>query len=115
MSDLQITDDGLGIKDGSLIIIGGVEKVRQHIIIALNTFYNDWILDSTKGIDYALGLRDMEFLEYDVKKQLKEVEDVESVEDFSMDFDRETLTVNITAQIKTAYGMLDLSESIIQY
>ena len=115
MSDLQITDDGLGREDNNFIIINGVEKVRQHIVTALNTFYTDWILDCTKGIDYALGLRNMEFLEYDVKRQLKEVEDVESVNDFSMDFDRETLTVNISAQIKTAYGMLDLSESIRQY
>lgn len=114
MTDIKMENNRLVMRDGDFVLVDGVDEIKQHIIIALNTFYNDWLLDYTKGIDYAHGMRNTEFLEHDVKKQLQGIKDVQSVDDFSLTFDRKNLTINITAKIKTKYGNINLNEIVQQ-
>ena len=96
------------MKNGDFQITSGIDEIKQQIIVALNTFYGDWILDYTKGIDYAYGFRHEEFLEYDIKNQLGNVNGVQSVDDFTMELDKSDLSINITAAIKTVYGKVDI-------
>ena len=112
MTDIKIENNRLAMKNGDFILVDGIDEIKQHIIVALNTFYTDWILDYTKGVDYTYGMRNTEFLEHDVKKQLQGIKNVQSVNNFSIDFDRETLSIKITAEIKTKYGRIDINERI---
>ena len=114
MPDIEISNN-LNLTTGDLTLINGEKRVIQHIKVALNTFYKDWLLDATKGIDYANGLRNLELLEHDIKKQITEVADVISISDFSLEFNRKDLTINVQARIKTNYGDFDLSEAIEKY
>ena len=57
MTDIKIENNRLMMKNGDFELVDGIDEVKQHIIIALNTFYTDWILDYTKGVDYAYGMR----------------------------------------------------------
>ena len=110
--DILMQNNRLPVKNGDFQLASGIDEIKQHIIIALNTFYGDWILDHTKGIDYAYGFRHEEFLEYDIKNQLCEVKGVLAVDDFTMEFDENGLTVNVTANIKTIYGNVDIQTAI---
>lgn len=112
MADIRMENNRLVMQDGDWVIVDGVDMVKQHIIVALNTFYKDWILDYTKGIDYAYGMRNTEFLEYDVKRQISGVDGVNSISDFSLSFNRADNSVQITAVVKTAYGNINLQENI---
>ncbi len=100
--------------NGDFMLVNGVEEIKQHIIVALSTFYTDWLLDYRKGIDYTFGLRHEEFLENDVKKQILGVEGVVSIVSFSMAFDKKTLIWNIKAGIRTIYGNIEVNEGIKQ-
>jgi len=112
MTDILMKNNRLVMKNGDYVLVTGIEEIKQHIIVALNTFYEDWRPDATKGIDYVYGLRNNEFLEYDVKKQISNVQGVQSIDDFSLTFDRKTQTVNILARIKTDYGNIVFNEEI---
>lgn len=115
MTDIKIENNRLAMQDGDLVLVEGIDEIKQHVIVALNTFYKDWLLDSSKGIDYARGIRNTEFLEHDVKKQIQGVKDVQSVNDFILEFDRKNLSIKISANIKTRYGNLSLNNEIYNY
>ena len=110
--DIYMNDNKLPMMNGDFQLVSGIDEIKQQIIVALNTFYGDWVLDYTKGIDYAYGVRHEEFLEHDVKNQIRGVKGVLSVDDFTMDYDKTNLTLNISAVVKTTYGKLDLRSSI---
>ncbi len=110
--DIQIQDSGLRISNGDFELASGIEEIKQQITAALHTFYGDWIPDYMKGVDYAYGLRHEEFLEFDIKNQISGVNGVLSVDDFQMEFDKASLTLKVTAGIKTAYGRLDVHNTI---
>mgnify|MGYP005755574655 CR=1 FL=1 len=107
-----MNDNKLPMMNGDFQLVSGIDEIKQQITVALNTFYGDWVLDYTKGIDYAYGVRHEEFLEHDVKNQIRGVKGVLSVDDFTMDYDKTNLTLNISAVVKTTYGKLDLRSSI---
>ena len=102
----------LPMYNGDFVLVQGIDEIKQHIIIALNTFYADWLLDYTKGIDYPFGLRHEEFLEHDIKNQILGVDGVISLVNFSMTFDRTSLVWNVRAGINTSYGRVDINEGI---
>lgn len=110
--DLMIQGSALKTVNGDLELVSGTDEIKQHVIVALNTFYNDSLINPSRGIDYAHGLRYEEFLEFDIKKQLSGVNGILSVDDFSMEFDKTNLTLNITASLKTVYGRLDIQNTI---
>lgn len=107
-----MNNNKLPMMNGDFQLVSGIDEIKQQITVALNTFYGDWVLDYTKGIDYAYGVRHEEFLEHDVKNQIRGVKGVLSVDDFTMDYDKTNLTLNISAVVKTTYGKLDLRSSI---
>ena len=112
MTDILMNNNRLPMYNGDFVLTDGIEEIKQHIVTALNTFYTDWLLNYTKGIDYAFGLRHEEFLEHDCKNQILGVNGVVSLANFNMRFNRETLEWNITAGVKTVYGKLEINEGI---
>lgn len=112
MADILAKDNRLPMYNGDFILVQGIDEIKQHIIVALNTFYTDWLLDYTKGIDYAFGLRNEEFLEHDCKNQILGVEGVTSLVNFNMKFDRNSMQWNIKSGIRTVYGRLEINETI---
>lgn len=114
MTDILAKDNRLQMYDGDFQLVNHIEEIKQQIIVALNTFYADWLLDYRKGIDYVFGLRHEEFLQHDCKNQIMGVKGVLSVIKLNMNFDRNTFTTKITACIKTVYGTIEVNPSIKQ-
>lgn len=112
MTDILMNNNRLPMYDGDFVQVNGIDEIKQHIIVALNTFYTDWLLDYTKGIDYAFGLRNEEFLEHDCKNQILGVEGVTSLVNFNMKFDRNSMQWDIKSGIRTVYGRLEINETI---
>ena len=112
MSDILMNDNRLPMYNGDFVLVSGIEEIKQHIVTALNTFYTDWLLDYRKGIDYAFGLRNEEFLEHDCKNQILGVEGVTALVNFNMEFDRKTLQWVIAAGVRTIYGKVEVNETI---
>lgn len=114
MTDIKMGYDRLPMVDGDFQLTEGIDEIKQHIIVALNTFYGDWILDYTKGIDYTKGMRQNEFLEHDSKSQILGVDGVTNIINFTLTFDKPTLTVKILAGIQTIYGRIDIAQTLQQ-
>ncbi|MBR6099072.1 hypothetical protein IKP85_04930 [bacterium] len=112
MTDIMIKNNKLQISDGDFTTVSGVEEVKQHLIAALNTFKGDWVLNKAKGINYSYGFRNTNSMRNDVKKQLLGVKHVRSVDNFEMVFDKQSLSLKVTAIIKTTYGKIYLEENI---
>ncbi len=112
MTDILMNNNRLPMYNGDFILVQGIDEIKQHIITALNTFYTDWLLNFEKGIDYAFGMRNEEFLEHDCKKQILGVEGVTALLNFSMTFDRQIMGWHIFSGIKTVYGKLEINETI---
>lgn len=112
MTDIKMDNHTLPIVDGDFVLTDGVEEIKQHIIVALNTFYTDWLLDYTKGIDYTNGMRNLDFLQHDCKNQILGVNGVTGLINFSLTFDKNTLTVNIVSGVQTIYGRIDIAQTL---
>jgi len=53
MSDiLQDSSGDISIIGNSLVIVTGIEEIRQRITHRLRTFYGEWFLEMTKGVKY---------------------------------------------------------------
>ena len=109
MTDILVENNKLNVQNGDFVAVSRLEKVKQHIVVALNTLYGEWILDKDKGIDYAFCMRNTNFLEHSVRKQILGVDKVQSLDNFKMFFDKENLTVNIIADVYTDYGAFNLN------
>ena len=112
MTDFKVKNNRLVFSCGDFAIVDGLEEVKQHIIAALYTFKGDWALNKQKGINYAYGFRNRAFLEKDIRQQILGVKNVYSLDNFTMEFDKTTLAINVTAVIKTSYGDLTLNENL---
>lgn len=112
MADILFKNNTLPMINGDFVIVDRIELVKQHIYAALNTMYGDWLLDYTKGIDYVGGLRNLTFLDHDIKNQIKGVDGVVSVQNYRRVFDKENLKIRISAVVKTVYGHLPIDEVI---
>ena len=113
MKDFKITTtNGLNLQSGDFELISQKERIIQHVKTALYTFKNEWILDKKRGIDYPSGLKNTNFLEYEIRTQILQVEGVVSISDYSQSFDKSTLFVKIDATLITEYGEVKISEQI---
>ena len=45
MTDIKIENNRLVMKNGDFILTDGIDEIKKHIIVALKTFYKDWIMD----------------------------------------------------------------------
>lgn len=112
MTDIKIQSNGLEVRNGDFANVSGVEEIKQHITVALNTFKGDWILNRDKGINYSHGFRNMSFLENAVKNQLNNIDNVISTENFEMTFDKNSLAIKISAIVNTTFGKIYIDEAI---
>ena len=112
MTDIMMKDNRFIMKDGDFVLVNEIDEIKQHLIVAVNTFYGDWIFDLEKGINYSYGLRHPEYLEHQIKSQIMGVQGVKSIENFELVHNRENQTANIFASIKTDYGNIDFTETL---
>lgn len=112
MTDIKMTGNRLPLVNGDFQLTDGIDEIKQQIIVALNTFYGDWLLDYRKGIDYTKGMRQNEFLEHDAKSQILGVDGVTNIINFTLEFDKPNLIVQIMAGIQTVYGRVDIAQTL---
>lgn len=112
--DIWVKGNRLPLYSGDFMLVSETEEIKQHIVAALNTFYTDWLLNFKKGIDYVYGLRHPEFLEHDIRNQIKGVDGVTAIVNLDLDFDKKNAVWNIKAGIKTVYGKIEINEVISQ-
>ena len=88
MKDLKITNNDIELVEGDLPLVDGLDRTIQHVETGLFINLGDWVLDSSQGINYILGLRKYpEIMRSQIKNAIKTAYGVDGLTSFSMIFD----------------------------
>lgn len=111
MKDFKISaTNSLNLQRGDFELTSERDRVLQHVKTALYTFKKEWFLDLSVGIDYPQGIKNSEFLEHEIQKQILNVAGVKSILNYQQNLNRKDFCVEIFATIQTDYGEIDISE-----
>lgn len=93
---------------GNVATVIGAEAVGQHAKQRLQTFYGEWFLDNTAGVQWLSELFAKEFnpelAEAVVKNEILDTDGVTSIESFSVSFNNHTRNLQIRdVAINTVY------------
>ncbi len=111
MTDISINNNSNLFENGDFIKVSDIEELKQSVVIALHTFYNEWVLDSEYGIDYFNGVKDIGLLETDIRKQLISIKTIKSVENFNIYFDRKEKCIKVSAGLNSDLGKLYIEDT----
>lgn len=105
------TNDLFLRSDGSLAVVTETEAVGQHVRQRLKTFFGEWFLDTTIGVRWIQEIFARKYnpalAEAVVKGEILATDGVESIETFSIRFDRVSRGVIITnVDVMTDYDIL---------
>lgn len=108
MSDIALTTDGdLDLAGAALYLVTGADAIRQALQIKLRHFSGEWFLDTTFGVPWFSLLEkgvDPRLVEDTVKRAIMEVDGVETLLQFGMQFDGATRTASIDFTVRVDGG-----------
>ena len=90
MKDIKITEENrLEIKNGDLVLVDGVDRIKQHISVAVRGILpGTWLLDAKVGIDWFSGLAVyLSILKAQVKNAINNVWGVDLLKNYEFNTD----------------------------
>jgi len=110
---LNVTTGDLDIQKLDLYVMQGADAVRQQLFIKLNLWREEWFLDIDFGTPYLqeiLGKRiTLGGAIAAIKNSILEVDDVNSITDFSYNFNRSTRKLVVDFEVDTLFGLIRTS------
>lgn len=113
-SEMALTGNpwDLYFENGDLVIINEAEYLQQKIGIKLKFFYQEWFLDTTKGIDY-FGLvfvknPNLNAIDNMIKVTILEVNEIIELLEYTSSFNNRIL--NISFKANTIYGEISYQQ-----
>lgn len=107
----ELTQD-LDIKGLDLYLLDGAEAVRQQLVVKLNLWTGTWFLNTEFGTPYLqdiLGKRiTLGGAIAAIKTSINEVNGVQSIDEFTYQFDRQNRKLSITFTVTTPYGIIEV-------
>lgn len=99
--------------DGGLLLVTGLEEMRQSVGQALRSFEGDWFLNLELGLPYfqsilqkATSVSEVENIFLDTISNIPGVLDLET---FQLSFDKTTRRADISFRALTSNGILDFN------
>ena len=125
MSDIlldTLTND-LIVEGGQITLIDNREELaRQRLLITLRTFRGEWFKNINFGVPYIendnnkialLGKSSKKLLDIELQRQILDIEDIESIEDYTSVLDTISREIVVTFSAVTKSGaILPLSLTI---
>lgn len=123
MKDLKLLNDptsdanhDIVIENYDLVLVDGLDSVRQSLSTRLQLFFGEWFLDESTGVkyyDFIFVKNPNEVLISSViKSHILETKDVNKIIEYSQVFDRSARELTIVFKVNTTYGLLESSETI---
>jgi len=110
--DIKITDGHLYLENGDLQLVRGINRIIQQISVGLRILIGDWILDSSRGVDYLGGMRAYpEILSAQIKKAINTVDGVDTVLKYNFYMD-EKQVIHVFATVKVGNAEIAVNEEI---
>ena len=114
MKDIKLTENNrLELKNGDFILIDGVDRIKQHIKIAVQGILpGTWLLDAKIGIDWFSGLAVyLSILKAQVKNTINNVWGVDLLRNYNFD-DSNPEEYKVTGVVITNNENLNFNEVI---
>lgn len=107
----------LYFKNGDLVIINEVDYLQQKIGIKLKFFYQEWFLDTTKGIDY-FGMvfvknPNLNAVDNMIKVTILEIEEIIELLKYTSSFNIASRVFNLSFKVNTIYGEISFQQEFI--
>jgi hypothetical protein len=109
--DLEIGDDG------DLILIDGIDAIKQHLTISLQFFKGEWFLDIRIGFPYFEEVLrkapDLNVVRSLFREAILAVDGVLAVADLELDYDGITRGLSVSFSTQTTEGPLEFDQEFI--
>ena len=119
MADLKLDANGdleIGT-DGDLIIVSGVDAIRQHLTIRFQFFRGEWFLDTRLGIPYYEEVLrkapDLNVVESLLREVIQTTPGVLAINEFALDYDAVTRSLSLDFRALTTAGPLTFTDAFI--
>ena len=118
MSDLALGTDGdLTLTDGGdLFLTTGQESIVQHLTQRLQTFLEEWFLDSRIGVPYLQHILKKNYdpiiIDTVLKSEIINTPGILELTSFDLDIDASTRLMTLTFEAKSTEGPIIFSEVI---
>ena len=110
--DIKITDGHLLLENGDLQLVRGINRILQHIKVALYILVGDWVLDSSVGISYFTGMRAYpEILSAQTKRSINIVDGVDTVLKYNF-YQDENNIINVSSSVKVGNSEIAVNEQL---
>lgn len=125
MSDIEVSYDravgGYGdlVMDGNdLAMVDSTDAIQQHIIQRLSTFFGEWFLDTTIGVDYFNQILvknpDQAKIDAIFLSVIAKTPGVVAVLDYGFQPDFVTRILEITFKVQTTLGIVNYAGQVTQ-
>lgn len=114
MSELKTTSGDLAIEGNALVLVTGIDEVRQRVEQRLQMNKNEWFLDTTAGLPWFADIfakgQSQNVIEALIKAEIIATPGVKELNSFEMTVDKTTRAAQITATIRGTEGDIGLLE-----
>lgn len=117
MIDLKLDDNGdLAIESGDLVLVSGIDQIKQNLKIRLRTFYGEWLFDTTRGIKFFEEIfvkqPNLSIVDSLIKQQVIETTDVTEIIEYSSEVNIVIRHLTVSLTVRTAFGDTTLLEEL---
>jgi len=106
---------GLNVVNNDLIVITGINALKEKLEERLRFFLGEWFLDTTQGVPYLQEIFekpvDTGLITSILTGEISKEEDVISVNETQALFEKDTRQFTYSATVETSFGSLSLSTS----
>lgn len=115
--DLALDVDGdLRVENGDLVLIDGIDAIRQEVGVRLQWFAGEWFIDEERGIPYfeqvLTKVDRIETIGGIFRKAILETPGIVSVDDMRLDFDRPARRLRVDWTATADVGLVSGSTSV---
>ena len=116
MYDLALNVDGwdLVFRNNDLMLIDHAERIAQQIKITLQYWYEEWFLDTTKGIPYLQYIcvknPNLQHIRQIFREAILSVDGVDSVTNLTLNVNTKERILEVSYTASTSEGLLTRKE-----
>lgn len=117
--DIKLTEGDMDVSAGDLVLIAGMDAIRQHLTIRLGFFLGEWFLNTLLGVPYYeqvfIKIPNTNAVRAIFREVIEETPGVIQCNDLVLDYDGATraLSVSFSAQVTGSDTPLDYSHAFI--
>lgn len=116
MKNLKLSESrhDLEIVNYNLVIVEGIDRVRQHLRTRLWFFKGEWFLDTTFGVDYYGSILiknpNLTTIASIIKATILDTLDVNQLLEYTQEYDAVRRELNVDFKVDTTFGIIDTTE-----